>query len=72
MVDADDAADAGPLRALQLGESAVEVGAAEALLGEQGLTLRAVEAEQAIRPGLGLPIMVHAPHAASVPEPTIR
>jgi len=42
VVDADDGADGDALGALQLGKGAVEVGAGEAPLAEQGLGLGAV------------------------------
>ena len=42
LVDPGDGPDRGALGAFQAGEGAVEVGGAEALLGEQGPGLRAV------------------------------
>jgi len=42
LVDPDEGADLGALSAFEAGESAVEIGWAEALLGEQGPGLRAV------------------------------
>jgi hypothetical protein len=48
VVDADDAEDPEALAPLQLGESAVEVGARDAYVDEHGVSLRAVEAVQPV------------------------
>ena len=78
VVDADDGADPDALAPLQLGEGAIEIGAGEALLGEHGLSLRAVEAVQPIpaRPRLadhGGPLTRSSPGLGSPgPSPVIR
>ena len=69
VVDADDGPDGDALGALQLGEGAVEVGAGEAPLGEQGLGLGAVGRVEAIAPAPGVPSSMH--HRRRL-QPTIR
>ena len=68
LVDPDDGPDRGALGAFQLGEGAVEVGAGEAPLGEQGLGLGAVGRVELIAPAPEYVSMI----IGALPHPTIR
>jgi hypothetical protein len=74
VVDADDAADPDALAPYQLGERAIEIGAGDALLGEHGVSLRAVRSVEPIAPSLQQAVHLGAPppQIASGGAPVIR